>query len=153
MKYWKEYIGALIILLFLIIIVDVFILDEDQTRIDYDGGSFFVEVVDTPRGRSQGLSGRDELLPETGMFFIFPRTDYHGIWMKDMKFSIDILWIDELGVIVDIERNVHPDTYPEVFKPGHPARFVLEIPAGAVDNSGLEVGEELHFSEAGERDF
>lgn len=52
-------------------------------------------VADTPQKRQQGLSGREKLLPNTGMFFKFDTLEQQGIWMKDMNFSIDILWLDE----------------------------------------------------------
>jgi len=153
---WKEYLEAfsiLIILLFIVTFIDIFLTQESDGYVYFEGGSFKVEISDTPRERSQGLSGREELVPESGMLFIFSRSDYHGIWMKDMNFPIDILWIDETGIIVDIQKNIHPDTYPEVFKPRRPARFVLEIPSGAVDNSELHVGQRLDLSEVSEGDL
>ena len=93
------------------------------------------EVVDTPSSRQQGLSGRESLPAGRGMLFIFDEPGSWGIWMKDMRFSIDILWAREDGTISTIARNVSPDTYPTVFSPKTPdALYVLELPAGAAAN-------------------
>lgn len=99
-----------------------------------------VDVVDTAEGRAQGLSGRERLGPTEGLLFVFPENDYHGFWMKDMLFPIDIIWIDNNFIIVDIERSVRPDTFPRVFEPKVPARFVIETSANFTDSFSIEVG-------------
>jgi uncharacterized membrane protein (UPF0127 family) len=73
------------------------------------------DIANTPEKRALGLSGRETLLPDTGMLFVFDTPGSHDIWMKDMRFPIDILWIDINGTIVHIEKNVSPDTYPSLF--------------------------------------
>lgn len=105
-----------------------------------------VEIADSPAELTKGLSGRDNLGDyNKGMFFIFPNTDKHGIWMKDMKFSIDIVWIDENLTVIGIERNVSPDTYPRVFRPEKPVRYVLETEDRYVDLVGIHVGQKVRI--------
>jgi uncharacterized membrane protein (UPF0127 family) len=101
---------------------------------------FRVEVADTDEKRVLGLGGRDTLAGESGMLFAFSRPDFHGIWMKGMRFSIDILWLDERFKVVDIKEHVAPETYPQAFHPKVPAYYVLEISAGAVAKNGIVVG-------------
>lgn len=93
--------------------------------------TFEVTVVNTPETRARGLSGSGPLAANEGMLFVFERDGAHAIWMKDMRFSIDIVWISRFGSVVHVERNVHPNTYPKSFASPKPARYVLEIPAGA----------------------
>jgi uncharacterized membrane protein (UPF0127 family) len=100
-----------------------------------------LEVVDDNKSRELGLSGREKLDSNTGMFFVFDKSDYHGIWMKDMKFSIDIIWIGSNMQVVDMKQNVSPDTYPETFKPSQKAKFVLEVPAGFIKREGIIIGD------------
>lgn len=100
-----------------------------------------VIVVESEGERIQGLSGRESLKPTEGMLFVFPEVAYHGIWMKDMRFSIDIIWLDERGGIVDIASAVRPDTYPQIFEPQVPARFVIETNAYFTDSFGIKVGD------------
>ncbi len=100
-----------------------------------------VEVADTDAELIRGLSGSDPLPENTGMLFIFPEDGYPAIWMKDMRFAIDIIWINSEGAIVSIAPGVTPDTYPQTFKPAQTARYVLEVNAGYADARNLGVGE------------
>ncbi len=103
-----------------------------------------VEVVDTPELRTQGLSGRKGL-KTSGMLFVFDTSDYHGIWMKDMLFPIDIIWIDESLHVIGIEENVRPDTYPRTFRPPVPARYAIETVENYVDTFGIGVGDSVRL--------
>ncbi len=104
-----------------------------------------VTVVSEVEDLRHGLSGRQSLDPTEGMLFIFPESDYHGIWMKDMQLSIDIAWVDERGVIVDMQENVTPDTYPRVFEPKMPARYVIETRAYFMDGFSIRVGDSVEI--------
>lgn len=107
------------------------------------GEQLLLEVADTPELRTQGLSGREKLSQGSGMLFIFDNMNLYGFWMKDMKFSLDIMWLDADKKIVYIEKNLSSDTYPTIFTPASPAQYVLEVPAGFVDNSNVSLGDFL----------
>ena len=98
-------------------------------------------VVDTPETRERGLSGSQGLDENEGMLFVFPQDGFYGFWMKDMLFSIDIVWISADGEVVDMAQNVTPDTFPQSFGPERPARYVLELPAGWARTRGVQVGD------------
>lgn len=121
--------------------------------INFSGGAFVAEVADTQAERKLGLSGRSGLLPGRGMLFVFPFSGKHGIWMKDMRFPIDIVWIAPNGTIVDIKDEVSPSTYPRVFTPDKNALYVLELPSGAVDKQDIKVGQKLRFDTTGLRGY
>lgn len=104
-----------------------------------------VTVVSESRDLQRGLSGRESLGPTEGMLFVFPADGYHGIWMKDMRFPIDIIWVDARGVIVDIAPAVRPDTYPKTFEPKVPARFVIETNAHYAESLGIQVGDSVQI--------
>jgi hypothetical protein len=102
------------------------------------------EVADTLALQTRGLSGRTGLAEGEGMLFIFEEEGSHGIWMKDMRFSIDIIWAADDGTILTIEERISPDTYPQSFQASEPrARYVLEVPAGFVEKSGIQEGMRL----------
>jgi uncharacterized membrane protein (UPF0127 family) len=100
-----------------------------------------VEVLDTDAKRIKGLSGRSSIPQNHVLYFVFDEADYHGIWMKDMHFAIDIIWLNDYNEVITIRKNVSPETYPEVFYPAKPARFVLEAKAGFADRSNLKIGD------------
>lgn len=100
-----------------------------------------VFVADTQSKRDKGLSGRKKLGLFEGMYFIFHKDGRYGIWMKDMKFPIDIIWLDRNHEVVHIEKNISPETFPKVFTPSKPARYVLEVKSGFSDRHFLKKGD------------
>ena len=100
-----------------------------------------VAVADTDALRTKGLGGRDALDVTSGMLFVFDKSDYHQIWMKDMRLVIDVIWIDERFRVIDIQTAVRPDTYPQTFEPVSPARFVIETNAHYAESFGIAVGD------------
>lgn len=102
-----------------------------------------VYMADNAEKRTKGLGGLSSIPPDYGMFFIFDGSDYISIWMKDMLFPIDIIWIDENNKIVRIEKNISPETYPKIFTAPVKARFVLELNAGMAATYGLKAGEAI----------
>lgn len=99
------------------------------------------ETADTEAKRRQGLSGRKNLANGEGIWFVFFRETDAGIWMKEMNFPIDIVWFDRNFKITHIKENAAPESYPEVFAPSTPSRFVLEVPAGFVQKYGVSLGD------------
>ena len=107
--------------------------------------SYQADVADTPVLRELGLSFRKGLGPEEGMLFVFEKSGVYPFWMKDMSFPIDILWLDEEGVINFIVREATPASYPHVFAPNASGRFVLEVPAGRVEKENVQIGDKIIF--------
>lgn len=102
------------------------------------------EIVRSIQAKILGLSGRDGLAPNTGMLFVFTETHNPEIWMKDMKFAIDIIFISKEGTVVAVFENATPESYfekpPKIFKTLEGSRYVLEVPAGTVQDARLRVG-------------
>jgi hypothetical protein len=111
-----------------------------QRTVTVGDTTIYVETVATNAARERGLSGRDNLAPNSGMLFVFDTDQEWGIWMKDMKFSIDILWLAQDGTVVTVAPNVSPNSYPQSFRPTTPARYVLELPAGFAVQHSIGVG-------------
>ena len=109
--------------------------------VQLNGRIIHVLVAETPAARSIGLGGRMGLAPDEGMLFVFPADGVYAFWMKDMKFSIDILWLSADGTIVSVVQHVSPDTFPATFRPDTPARYVLELPAGYVKAHTVSIGD------------
>ena len=115
----------------------------DSTRIYYayiNNAPLKVAIVNTPETREKGLSGLENLPQNHGLLFVFPENERYGIWMKDMLFSIDILWLNENMRVVHLKENVSPDTFPEIFYPPTNARYVLETNTGFAARHGITEG-------------
>jgi uncharacterized membrane protein (UPF0127 family) len=109
------------------------------------GKTYMVDVSDSSYTQSKGYSGREPITRNEGMIFVFDTVDKHGFWMKDMKFSIDIIWMDDSYTINHIEKSVSPETYPKVFIPNESGKYVLEVAAGEVDRLGVKIGDKVDF--------
>ena len=102
-----------------------------------------VELARTMEQKVRGLSGRPGLKPGQGMLFVYDRPQPIGIWMKDMRFPLDILWIRD-GRVVQIERNAPPliPSGPELVYTAT-GDLVLEVPAGFTDAKKIRVGDRV----------
>ena len=90
------------------------------------------EVMIKDDDRAMGLMFRSSLPSDRGMLFVFDDLDFHGIWMKNCKFPIDILWLDEGGRVVHEAEAVPPCTADPcpVYQPLRRAAYVVELNAG-----------------------
>ena len=98
------------------------------------------EIALSPLEKQKGLSGRNYMGENNAMLFVFSQPDLYPFWMKDMKFPIDIIWLDDNLKIINVEKNVSPKTYPEEFLPHLPAKFVLEVNGGWSDKNKTKEG-------------
>lgn len=128
-----------------IIIIGTLMTMHYPSKLVMGGKTFIVDVSDTSFTQTRGYSGRAPISDNEGMIFVFDKLDKHGIWMKDMLFAIDIIWMDENYVINHIEKSVSPDTYPKVFVPNEPGKYVLEVAAGQVEKLGVKIGDKVNF--------
>jgi uncharacterized membrane protein (UPF0127 family) len=113
----------------------------DSPTVRIGDAHIHVEIADSLLERIQGLSGRQHLPEHTGMLFVFDEPGRHGIWMKDMHFAIDIIWIGENNRVVDRQIDARPESFPESFKPRSEALYVLEVNSGFVEEHEIEIGD------------
>lgn len=139
------FIGVLLLGLIIISSLPKFI-NSDRVLVIGDK-KISLTVSDTELTRVQGLSGKDKLKDNEAMLFVFDESQKHGFWMKDMKFSLDIIWLDDHSRIVYIEQNISPDTYPKTFFPSTKSLYVIEANAGFVNENKLEIGNILNISQ------
>lgn len=123
-------------------------------KVDYTGyknikiGSetFKLEIADTEAARTKGLSQRDAIGKNEGMLFDFKKAGDWRIWMVDMHFNIDILWLDEHCKIVHIKQNATPASYPEIYHAYTPNRYVIELPANTIDIIDIKIGDTIKLN-------
>lgn len=107
-------------------------------------------LVKSDKDKMKGLSGRTSLDKNTGMLFVFDKKAPYPFWMKDMKFPIDIIYIND-DSIVDIFENVPapqkaaPLYSLPVYKPKDAANYVFEINAGQTKQNNIKIGDKVSF--------
>lgn len=121
----------------------------DRVNIKINDQYIVAEIAKDEASRNKGLSGRDSIGLNEGMYFIFDAPDSYGFWMKGMKFSIDIIWILN-GKIVGFENNIQPPADPNTpdsalknYLPPEPVDRVLELHAGRVGLLKASVGDSV----------
>jgi uncharacterized membrane protein (UPF0127 family) len=100
-----------------------------------------VGVADTRATRAVGLLSRDGLEPGEGLWIV-PSHGVHTCWMR---FAIDVIALDERGVIIDRVAHLKPW---RIRLPRRGTAGVLELPAGTLDESGTRVGHRIEFAPA-----
>lgn len=118
---------------------------NDKT-VSINSANIKVEVVKTAAEAEKGLGGRPCIERDQGMLFVFNKPGRYSFWMKDMRFSIDIVWISPERKVVGLEIDVSPSTYPDRFvNKDNPAQYVLELPANRSKNLGITLGTPVNF--------
>jgi uncharacterized membrane protein (UPF0127 family) len=111
-----------------------------------------VQIADTDPRRVRGLMFQDQLPLDEGMLFVFDDANIRSIWMLNMQFPLDIIWIDDNNKVVFIEKNVPPCktaletvTCPSYNGGSMDAKYVLEVTAGFVDEFKITTGSTLEI--------
>ncbi len=112
-----------------------------QAWVIFDSDTVRAEVASTPEAREQGLMGRLEVPPGTGMLFVFPDTELRSFWMKDTFVSLDIAFINESFDVVDIKQMEAEDT--NLTDSTAPSSFALEVVQGWLEDHGVEIGDRV----------
>jgi len=103
-----------------------------------------VELASTDREQYQGLSDRDSLCAECGMYFEFPYKDKLNFVMRDMRFPLDIIFIND-DTILNIAANLAPEgsKTKNIYSSVSDANRVLEVNAGYCQKHGIKAGDKI----------
>jgi len=102
-----------------------------------------VMIADTEPRRVRGLMFEDQLPYDQGMIFVFEDSGLYSLWMLNMQFSLDMIWFDQDGKVVHIEKDVPPCktaleiTTCQSIVPNEEAVYVLEVTSGFVDQNNI----------------
>jgi len=121
---------------------------QPSTTLRLGDGVFKTRVARTPDEREQGLSNTAKLRDDQALLFVFGTDEKWSIWMRDMNYPIDIVWLDKDKKVVHIVKNAPPESYPdESFVSKENARYVVELLAGTADKKAIKIGGKASFDE------
>jgi uncharacterized protein len=151
LKINKKYLWFLVFLIPIIF----FIMTQEKERkiISINGNSFNVEIASTKIEKAMGLMNREKLGEEEGMLFVYQKEGIYSFWMKNMRFPIDIIWIDKGKRIVGIEKNAPPclkENCPR-HKPSREIMYVLELNSGTTEKLEIKKGDKISFQQHEEK--
>ncbi|MBL1434757.1 MAG: DUF192 domain-containing protein [Rhodobacteraceae bacterium] len=105
---------------------------------------FDIELAVTAAEQAQGLMFRESMPQFNGMLFINERPRRVSFWMKNTLISLDILFIDETGVVQTLKHSATPLDTTSI-PGGDNIQYVLEINGGLANLLGLSAGAELRY--------
>lgn len=120
----------------------------ELVKVSYKGRAIRAYLADSFSKKMFGLMYRDRLEKDRGMLFVLGRESVMeaSVWMLNMKFSIDIVWMDGGGRIVDIVEGAKPCASIlgcRTYAPESKAEYVLELNSGSVRRLGIRRGERI----------
>ena len=86
---------------------------------------------------------QDQLPYDQGMIFVFNESGVYSLWMLNMQFPLDMIWFNEDGIIVHIEKNIPPCKTPteimacQSIIPSGEAMYILEVTSGFIDKFNI----------------
>lgn len=139
------------ITIIILLVGGFFLFQKQLKRVTYKtvtigGESYKLELADTDAKRAKGLSERDNIPSNGGMLFDFQNYGDWRMWMVQMRFSIDIAWLKQNGVIVYIKHNAQPGDYPEIYHANQNSYYAVEVPSGTFDRLNVKEGEVIHVN-------
>lgn len=122
--------------------------DYRQVNVMVNGLVLVADIAATDEQRTEGLSVKDSLAENEAMLFVFDNEAEHTFWMKNMKFPIDIIWIDTDKTVVHIEHNLQPcssELFCPTYKPIDDSLYVLETVGGFAEEHDIVKGTMVDF--------
>ncbi len=104
--------------------------------------AFNVEIVKEEKVRTRGLMFRQSMPKDHGMLFDYDPPQQISFWMKNTYISLDIIFIDANGVILNIAEKTTPLSLTTLPSAG-PARGILEINGGLSAKLGIKAGDHV----------
>lgn len=111
------------------------------------------DIAATSKDQAKGLSGRESMPISKGMLFVFDQPGHYMFWMKDMKFALDMIWMDENKKVIFISKDASPepgkkDSELLRYTPSDQqaqVKYVLEVNAGLSDLNHVQIGDTAQF--------
>jgi uncharacterized protein len=93
-------------------------------------------MADNSWTRLRGLIGVKELQEGEGLLI----KPCHGVHCMFMSIPIDVVYVDQDNQVVAVDRAMKPWAVGKIYGK---SKFVIELPAGAIDRTGTQPGDKL----------
>ncbi len=117
-------------------------------KISIDGRQFSAIYADSLPKQIVGLMYRDGIGNDECMLFVFSREGSHPIWMHNMRFPIDVIWLDSTGSVIHIEEGLQPCRSllgcKQYGGESH-SKYVIEFMKGTVAKNGINMKSRMNL--------
>jgi uncharacterized membrane protein (UPF0127 family) len=118
-----------------------------QINVTVNGIKLVTDIAANEEQKTKGLAVKDHLNENEAMLFAFATPGNHAFWMKDMKFPIDIIWMDANKTVVHVENSLDPCSPVScpIYQPNSNSLYVLETVAGFANKYNITEGTKVGF--------
>lgn len=117
---------------------------------DGENPTVSLRVADEAEERRSGLMHRESLANDSGMVFVYPNARQVSFWMKNTLIPLDMIFVGPDGEVLNVQHaspqpnasNSELETYPSDGK----AKYVVELPRGFANRTGVGPGTRLAFN-------
>ncbi len=142
MKLLTLTLAVIILLLIAFLALNYYLPKNSRPQLEINGHTFSLYLAKTPEEQTIGLAKFSKLQKNQGMLFLFSKPGNYSFWMKDMKFPIDIIFINGAKVVEVFENvPVSLNNNLPIYTPTAKADKVLEINAGLVKKYNIKIGD------------
>lgn len=118
-----------------------------QVNVTVNGVKLIADIAENDTQRTKGLAVKDHLNENQAMLFVFATQGNYAFWMKDMKFPIDIIWMDANKTVVHIEHSLEPCSPLScpIYQPNSKSLYVLETVSEFANKYNVTEGTKMQF--------
>ena len=91
--------------------------------------TLILDIADSEEKRSYGLMNRNKIDPNSGMIFLWKDSEIRSFWMKNTYFNLDLFFLNNKGIIVEIYKNAKALDETYIFSKNK-VKYVIELKSG-----------------------
>lgn len=124
-------------------------IDFSKGTIVINNNSISTEIAETPAERQRWLTFRNEELPlNSALLLVYDKPDLYSLWLLNIQFNLDLIWLDGAGNIVYIKQDAAPcmntlDAAQCTYKNTIPARYVLAATTGFINYHNITIDSKI----------
>jgi uncharacterized protein len=114
---------------------------EGTIRIDDD--VIKVEIAESRADKQRWLMFREERLPlNSAMILVYEKSDLYSIWLLNIEYNLDLIWINENGNIVYMIKDAEPckntfDAASCTYKNTKAAKYIIAATSGFIEEHDI----------------
>lgn len=114
---------------------------EGTVRIDDD--VIKVEIAESRADKQRWLMFREERLPlNSAMILVYEKSDLYSMWLLNIEYNLDLIWINENGNIVYMVKDAEPckntfDAASCTYKNTKAAKYIIAAASGFIEEHDI----------------
>ena len=114
-------------------------LEFARGKVEIDSDLINVEIAKSSAEKQTWLMFRQEKIPlNSAMILVYDKPDLYSMWLLNIEYNLDLIWVDESGQIVYVVKDVPPckntlDPSSCTYKNTKAAKYVIAATSGFIN--------------------